>query len=304
MIRLSVFILLALILSCSILEDTDILTDKDFEPYIFKSLEIRQETNSGNLTTKATLLYDSATDFLDPQTGTRLTRKVGFAMGNLGDLKMKLRSGMTGPSEFFVRYTDDGQPYNFILFEGTTTTGTIRELYRFRYDNKRRLNKIEVYTTPVSGTLPAIIDTLIYDASGILTSITRKRGDGTVVGTFTMGTYALIESSSCQFSFTYPSDKEYSYCPSGFYIYPGGEDCNFELIGAPAQTVVRIGDTRKAGANCCGDIYYFHPVLLLSGKIKGGQWLPVIYSVDWWVLGANNPNDKDEFVEINLSYGR
>jgi hypothetical protein len=303
MVRLFTFISFAFIFSCSILDDMDILSEKDFESFIFKSFEISQETNNGDLTTKAKLLYDSATDFLDPSTGTRLTRNVGFAMGALGDLKMKWRSGMIGPSEFLIRYTEDGQPYNFMVFDGTITSGIVRELYQFRYNSINRLTKIVVYTTPVSGTLPVINDTLIYEQSGQIASITRRRGDGVIVGTFGVGDFLLSESAACKFSFTYPSNKEYSYCgPTSFYIYPGGEDCNFELLGVPAQTLVRIGDVRKSSSGCCGDTYYFHPLLLLSGKIKGGEWLPMIYAVDWWVVGANNASDNNEYVTIDLKY--
>ncbi|MCI0752106.1 MAG: hypothetical protein L0Y35_09730, partial [Flammeovirgaceae bacterium] len=99
--------------------------------------------------------------------------------------RMLLRSGITGGTEFYIYYTELGWPYTL----GVVNDDLVTELYRFRYSSYSASGKLNKFITIIDpdgikqnpdGTSinnPPTIqtsDTLLFDTSGILTSISRR----------------------------------------------------------------------------------------------------------------------------------
>lgn len=315
--------------SCTIIQDNDITSADQLSKLKWQGVEIKQETSKGNSSTAATLLYDSAVNLIDTSTGAKITRRMRFSLAPLGNLKMKLRSETTAKTELYVSYKEGNQPYTVGIYSGDSVV----EIYRFRYNSTSstaKLNKIITILNPVDG-LPETLrtnDTLIFDNSGKLASITRRSPDATKTGTITLEylsspspglskitwdpTSSTVNSTYQQFQ------QNQNSCPNGTYTNecgafsisvtcPPSGSCpspqvNFLFNNTNAllsQGVLM--DYRRL------DTYYLHPVMLLKNQLTLGGDLFIIYMIDWWSAApvtntSQNNNNNNDVVTFNFLY--
>lgn len=312
--------ILLLVLSCTIIEDSDITSLAEYNKLSLKSIEINQETLAGNSTKLALLKYDSVQNFVDSNTGARITRLQRFTLPSLGTLKMKLRSGTTTNTEFFIYFKEDGLPYTFGIFAGDSLV----EHYSFRYNASNQLNKIRTRLNPIDGRPATLVttDTLTYSPSpeGKLVSMTRK-GVGSF--TFQFGTYNSEQTLS---SMTFLGQNYNIYtgnCSNGFssnvcgQLYKpvgnGGYTVHNEIqltLGKTTQTTITDQRLSNSGCDCQRelDTYYLHPLMILRYYFPQGGMLLWIYTVDWWKPGTAQLSaqklNKNDVVKLNFNYGQ
>lgn len=309
-----------LVFSCTIIQDGDITSEAQLSKLRLKGFEILQQTTKVNTSTLGILLYDSTVKFTDQSTGAKITRKMRFSLAPFGNsLKMRLRSGTTAKTELYVSFKDDGQPYTFIIYQGDSLV----EWYRFRYSSytgpSSKLNKITTVLNPVDG-LPEKVrtnDTLIYTSSNV-TSIIRRSPYGstsTTIITYSGSGSGLQVEKSTGYELTRGN------CPNGATF----DSCTGYLIsGSSSYTIaitqtsdlieqILLQDQRSNNSGGSGnptreyDTYYFHPLMLLRNQVGQGNYLMVIYMMDWWVPGANTTGggnlSNDESVTVKFNYG-
>ena len=314
--------LLTLAFSCTIIQDSDITTESQLAKLKIMGLEIIQQTSKGNGSTLATLLYDSTVNITDAATGAKLTRRIRFSLPALGTLKMKLKSGVNIKTELQVYYMDDGQPYTVRIFQGDSSV----EHYRFRYDTytgTRKLNKFTTILDPVDNLPPTYtsVDNFTYTGSNI-SSILRSPSTGSPVtiniayggsGTgLSVSSLAYQGVNYSQLQGNCPNNSTFDTCTgysssisgiggSGSYTLTVTQNLNF-------LSQINLGDNKANGSsnNRDYDTYYFHPLMILRNQVRQGNYLLVVYMIDWWksiTISTNISNPQNEFVSVNLKYG-
>lgn len=178
MVRLISFLLLAFGFSCTIIEDSDITSQEEYDKLVLKSIEIKQETIGGTNTSTAEVTTTETANIpvsVPPFNGT-VTRRVWMDWPSLSD-KLKLKSGVTTSFQSYTSYLSTGEPWTFYLFQMNGSDTIIFELYRFRYDANGRLSTIITDAPYIENTPPTSKDTLIYGNTNNtkeLTSIIRN----------------------------------------------------------------------------------------------------------------------------------
>lgn len=308
--------------SCTIIEEGDITSLDQLSALKWKAIEIVQNTNSGNSSTVAQLVYDSAKNVVDPVTGATITRKVKFSLPSLAGKKLKLRSKSSLSTNFYIAYKATNQPVKFWIQEGDS----VIESYNFKYNATNYLYKVITRINPVDGLKETVntSDSLIYDNSNSVASIIRKSADATKAGTIGIS-YQNGLISNIGFKYTYQIQS--GNCPNGslnnlcggYQILQQFQNSNpminylFENINA-VESKIELTDRRFdfGNTNCqgCGrelDTFYLHPLMLTKNQIVLGDQLLMIYMVDWWVPGtaavSNAQLSKNDVVTLNFQYG-
>lgn len=307
--------------SCTIIQDSDITIEAQLSKLKIKGIEIKQETSKGNNSTVGTLLYDSTIYFVAVGTGAKITRKIRFSLPPLGNLKMKFKSGTTSKTELFVSYMDDGQPYNVRIFQGDSAV----ESYLFRYDTYigvRKVNKILTTLDPVDG-LPATyttVDNFTYTGSNISSILrTPKTGSPATISIISPNVGAYFAPNFTYLGINYQYNQ--GNCPYGagfdscigYQAMVNGTSGSSSYIISVVQnsnslSQILLADNKITGGSSSWDYdtYFFNPLMLLRNQVGQGNYLLVIYMIDWWQRGAaiSNPNfTRNETVSINLNYG-
>jgi len=321
--------LFVLMFSCTIIDDSDITSQEELDNLRLKSIEIKQETNSGSSTIVAKVTTDSVINVSTPN--GILKRTVWMDWPALGNHKLKLKSGITTAFKTYTSYLESGKPYTFYIFNSDSV---LLELYRFRYDANGRLNKIITIVPFVDGGPATSNDTLIYETtSGILSSVIRRSADPSKEGTFTNITYQngnMNPSSDKLDRFTFQGTRYGNPCQSGcgnyYYAAEGAAPPNGgrQLFGEMAVTnsqreylSMKDRNSNISLSGCSGypcgiwiDTFYFHPLMLLTNQIfKSGSFeelsgdeLLFIYMVDWWQPVSTQESPNDEKVTFSFKY--
>lgn len=310
--------------SCTIIQDGDITSLNELSSLKWKAVEIIQDTNSGNSSTLAQLVYDSAKNGVDPVTGATIARKVKFNLPSLASKKLRLRSLSASATNFYITYKSSNQPVKFWIQQGDS----VIETYSFKYNTANYLYKVITRINPVDG-LKEIVntsDSLIYDGSNKVTSINRKSTDATKAGTISIS-YQNGLISGIGFKYSYQSQS--GNCPNGGGLSNscGGYSIQQIFVSSNPQINYRFEDINSLASkveltdrrfdynnsNCqgCGrelDTFYLHPLMLTKNEIAVGDQLAMIYMVDWWVPGmaavANAQLSKNDVVTLSFQYGR
>jgi hypothetical protein len=319
--------ILLLVVSCTIIKDSDITTADELKKIKLKSIKIDQDTNSGKESTTINLLYDSTVNIIDTNTGSTVVRKTGYAFPSLGNFKLKFRSGSTATLKSYVSYLAENKPYTFVLYENDSAI----EIYRFRYDATGRLSKIITTINPVDNE-PILIrtnDSLIYNSNENITSIIRRSPDAALQTTITIG-YGGSGTSTSVSSISLSPNHGFSYeqmqgdCPNnsnanictGYNIRPtsgSGSYSSYYTISTLTESNVlhelNLIDTKIQGGQISQreyDTYYFHPLMLLRNEVSNGDFLLIIYMIDWLEPGVpltNTNFTRNDFVTFDFQYG-
>ena len=299
MVRWFSMIVMCVCVSCSILDDSDITTVDDYKKLSLKTITIQQ--NLGNETrSKIASVTDSTLNI--SFTLGKLTKQIKIQWPAVEkDSKFKFRSAVTSNITIKNRYFADGKIGSCLVF----SRDSIREQYYFKYNALGKLITLSTFIIEKS-TSYSTNDTLIYNAKGDGWFAIRNSPQPARRALFGG---ELLSNQSCQLmqvfkvSANIPGaiDRQYNYCDkNNFYIYPGGESADLYTIGDNLLEEVYIGNRRKdSDTNCCGDLYYFHPFLLLSVDMR----LRVMYAPDWWeVKNGTTSNEKDQSVKLEFKY--
>lgn len=325
MIRFLSFILIAFIFSCSIIEESDITSQKELDNLRFKSIEIKQETSTGSKILTANVTMDSVVSI--PVTGGTLTRTLWMDWPVLAG-KLKLKSGFAGQFKSYTSFLESGKPWTFYLFDTDTT---ILELYSFRYDALGRLNKIITRTPFVVNSPATSNDTLIYGGQNPaeVTSIIRKASGTSQTFTIASTGGSILNEG---WSFDFQNSRYTKACEgSGCLEYYGGNYAVGPTSGGQPTGVLNVIDFSKEslviqdrnhnleqyGCGSCVrsiDTFYFHPLMILKDQLvfkdlgyegyqlKLGDILLFIYMVDWWQPVSAQTATKDETVTLSFNY--
>lgn len=316
--------------SCTIVQDSDITDPAAFEKFKLKNFSITQDTHNGKKTTTATLLYDSAVNVKDPATGSIVVRKMMYNFPNPGNLKVRMRSGSSAELKLTCSYLSGNKPYTVVLYQNDSAV----EIYRFRYNNGGNLNRIVTTINPVDNK-PFIYhtnDTLIYTGSGIVTKILRRSPDASAAATINIeyggaGDYMSISNFQYQY-FHYqqmqgdcPNNSEFNAC-TGYAIQftgvggtggTGGNNSSYYTISTRVESdllhQLNLADTKIQGGQTSQrdyDTYYFHPLMFLRNQMNQGNFLFVIYTMDWLLPGpvlTQTNFGRNDFVTLDFQYG-
>lgn len=313
MARALTFIFL-IVSSCSIIEDSDITSKKEFDDLVISSIDIIQETSLGKTSITGTVTSDEEVNIVVPN-GV-IKRIVWMDWPSFGNKKLKLRSGYTAAIKTYTSYLSNGLPYTFTIYSKDTTM--IVELYRFRYDETGKLDRIGAMAPFIEGQENNTVDRMIYDAKGELTSIERTSPDGTKPE----GAIAIQEgaiNSLQNFNFgnisvqkVIGADEEY-YKANNNSFSNDGKIQLFEL-----EDELTLIDRNNVNDDCqCSkwvDTFYFHPLMLVKDDVvqknykqmgidfELGSALLKLYMVDWWEATSNIETQKDEKVSFKFKY--
>lgn len=317
--RLSVWALL--LISCTIIKDSDITNPSDFSKLKLKSLEIKQSTNSGDQTSQAQITLNASGKI----------EKINWPA--LGNYKLKFRTPISTSATSLLTYSAIG---NLITFDTQVGSSSV-EKYDFLYNSTGQLIRL-ISSGTFANNVVSTSDSLIYNAQEKLTKLERttKNTTGANVKTNYNTAYnndGALSSFSSSPSNQYELDLGTStsggggYCPNNIssnectrfrenYLpnpNPGGSSENATvLIGhnlsGSILSQVQFRNTRSSSEE--SDSYNFHPLMLVSSQFKQGRDLLSVYMIDWWLPGprqtsssANNNNPNNKYLNFNFIYG-
>jgi hypothetical protein len=321
-------LLCSIILSCSIIEDSDITSKEEFDNLRFKSVSIKQETSQGNNSMIANVTSRSEVSIPTPN---GLITETFYMDWPALTGKLKLKGGYTASFKTYTSFLGTGKPYTFSIFDSDSV---LLELYRFRYDASGRLVQIITNVPFVEGGPPTSNDTLYYgNANNMmeLTSIVRRSSDPSKAGTFTLAsTGGSIFSTGWSFDF---KGTRYSkacqgngcgeYYGGNYHIRPsnGGQPFGLLNVTDSQRAFVNIEDNNKpldnyGCSNCIrySDTFYFHPLMILKdqlvftsdnlqgGNARIGDVLFFIYMVDWWNPISAQETSNNEKIVFEFKY--
>jgi hypothetical protein len=307
-------------LSCTIIEDSDIMEESELDALKLIGIDIVQGTTGEETTTASFAITDDQEVNMTTVNGT-VTRVVDFEIDNFTSSKMKFRSGLTGDLNGYIFYLNDGRPHTFAVGKGTI----VHELYRFKYNTAKKLIRI----TTFSGEDEILTsDSLLYNTEGYITSLVRQAyTEGGFSGTISMeyiGQDEFVSLSEVKIGSVEYQQQSNGGCPnntpqnnctsfSRFIPGQGGGDVRVVIInvdGIGLQDEFSLQDNRinvQSYQNREPDTYYFHPMMLLKENLDKGDDLMSIYIVDWWSIGASltsgGGSGVDEYVKFKFIYG-
>ncbi len=317
--------LVALVCSCSIIQDSDIKSAAEAANLKLTSIQIDQVTQTnGSSTATMTPTVDKSVN-ISTSAGL-LTRYVEFnAPSFSATSKIKYRTSVADGSKIYVYYFSSGKPsalgiYKENVVNGKVKDSTFYEVYRFRYDASGRLNKFMTFLNPTAA--PTSNDTLIYGAGNQVATVLRRgtnpiqvitiqyQGPLPAVSTISVApstnpsaTTKSINGANACFTCASESSSSLNYSQSGQNQGTGGGNGPLtitlnNLVGKPQN--IQLENLLNVGSG--PDTYYFHPLMVLYGQVPAGNPLLHIYTIDWWKLGTvggstanNNAIDKVKF---------
>ena len=186
MLRPVSIVMIGILLSCSILEDSDITTYDELKNLKLNEITFTQVLSSGTYTrripaTDSTLNISFSLGKLTKQ--TKLTWGDVDAYGKTSS-KFRFRSGVTSNISIVNRYFDNGNLRSSWVFSGST----IRELYYFKYNSNGKIQTLlrTLYTDPNDLTKKTTsYDSIFYDPNEIFFGFAmRGSNDATKRGVF------------------------------------------------------------------------------------------------------------------------
>jgi hypothetical protein len=338
----SIFVLVLLSASCSIIQDSDIKSAAEVSSLALKSVTIDQTTSSGS-SSLAILQTIDKTVAINTAAGP-INRYVEMnAPVFPATSKMKFRTAVPTGAKMYIYYFSNGKPSTFGIYKENLVNGAVKdstfyEVYRFRYDAAGKLTKFTTFLSPCCNAATTN-DTLIYSNNKIAT-ITRKSPTNTAkTGTIT-ASYAASASSPVMtnvtfeplstLKYTYDNNtcftcitESYSSTSITFAIKTTGQNgqlvtsttsnANIVLtsLGNKSQTVSiedSRGNSNGNNNNVNPDTYYFHPMMLLANDLTNGVALFHMYMIDWWQQGTPQTNgsgsNTNERVNFTFNYGK
>jgi hypothetical protein len=304
MLRIICSLAFAVLLSCSILEESDITSSDDLKQLKLTSLEVT-ETLDGFSTTKAALVKDESVN--EVVEGATISKRVTISWPTFTNPKLLFKSGATTEIQIIAEYFANGR----VKFWRVKSGGTEVEKYIFRYDAIGAITSLQTYfnnalwydDTFIQGDLnfPSVRNQNVPNN-------TTNRPKGVFGGT-------PLSVNNCGWGFVWQYDldcssgkciwtnqKEYNYCSiENFYIVNkggmAGGKISYNVFESDLIEEILIGESEGANA-CCLDKFFFHPFLFM----KADNRVRIQYAVDWWQENNDNSNNKNRSVRVKFIY--
>lgn len=313
MVRLLFPVFTLLLLSCTILEDTDITSDEDRLGLKLKSIQITEILNGNTITKTTTVTEEVVNDPSNPN----ITKRITIPWPDFTTPKFQFRSGVTSDITLVSEYLVNGK----IKFWRVKSSGKDVEIYEFLYGNEiLGILKTTIIVNNDTTTYKDVYSTDNFNFPTVRVAPTITHPKGEPIANFggnqpfpnqcsstdfkfvwQYGTCVATSSSSCDWT----EKKQYNYCDeNNFYILnknaTEGGRTQFSVT-APLQQVdeVYIGENQNTGT-CCGDKYYFHPYLFMPGDIR----IKIMYAQDWWKDDINFTGGTNQSVRFKFQYGQ
>jgi hypothetical protein len=324
MTRLLAFVFFSFLLSCTIIEDSDITSQEELDNLKLLSIDLEQQTSGGTSTSAARVTLDKAVNISN--NGVTIKRQIWMDWPALGaNSKLKLKSGITTTFRSYASFLEGGKPWTFYLFSNGPDS-TIYELYNFRYNSSGRLASVTTRVPYVNGGQATTYDTLIYDNGGRLLNsggFTRRYPATNTTATFTNLYYNTSDNSYYLGSYDFQGIQYKKPCQGngcnestwgGNYHalslsnnFPVGvmNLTTFQKEYVSIQDVNNITQTCQNGSTCPFwiDTFYLHPLLIYKDQFDHGNDLLHIYMIDWWKYTTTTPSTTtNEKVIISFKY--
>lgn len=297
-----------LLVSCTIIEDSDITSPNDYSKLKLKGFEIKQSTNKGEQTSTAQITINASGKI----------EKINWPA--LGDFKFKFRTPISTSATSLLTYNSAGTLTTFDTQVGSQSV----EKYDFLYNSAGQLIRL-ISSGTFANNIVSTSDSLIYNTEGRL--IKFERTFNFTIGPKTKQTINNFTYPNGTLSaFTYNNINEYmlvvgtGYCPNNKsstactryqYTEPGTNKTPYVRIthNQTGTIVNRTEFDNTGGCDGCslgGDAYNFHPLMLVSSVIIQGNDLLSVYMIDWWIPGNETIgiSSKNESVSFNFLYGQ
>lgn len=307
LVRADLFVILALLalgISCTIVEDSDVKSLSDLDKLELSSIEVVENTQqSGTKVIKLVPTINSSGKL----------QQVLFP--SLTGKKFKFRSSsISGSATGFVSYNSSGKVITFDIQAG----GQSQEKYSFEYNSSGNL-----FTVTSTGSFPGDVaetkDSILYVSGGIdkIYRTTTLSSGGKSLVSVTSTAKSSFNNATIRFgqfeesNGDCPNNTKSSAC-TGYFDFSTGGGGSFSITIRHLFTGARIS-TFMVGENTDGsktpDVYAFHPVMLLRSEIPHSDDLMIYYMRDWWIDkhkndgGGGGGTQIRESVAINFLYG-
>jgi len=298
MSRLLSMIFMGLLLSCSILEDTDITTADELQKLKLTSIVVTETLNGSTSTQTAKVTEEIINETLP--NGATLTKRKTILWPTFTNPKFQFRSGVSKDITLVSEYLYNGK----IKFWHVYSSGIETEKYEFLYDNGVLAFLKTTITANNQKTL--VVDHYSLDSFNFPTS-----RDGASPANFgsdkslptpcgfkfvwQFGTCVSTSPSTCEWT----EKKQYNYCDSNnFYILnkdgTEGGRAQFQVIENELLEEIYLGES----SSCCADKFYFHPYLFMPGDIR----IKIMYAPDWWKDDNAFTGATDQNVRLKFNY--
>jgi hypothetical protein len=304
-----------LLVSCTIIEDSDITSPSDYSKLKLKGFEIKQSTNKGEQTSTAQITINASGKI----------EKINWPA--VGDYKFKFRTPISTSATSLLTHNSAGSLTTFDTQVGSQSV----EKYDFLYNSTGQLIRLLSSGTFASNVV-STSDSLIYNAQDKLTKLERTTKNTTGANVKTSYNIAYQNDGALS-SFSSSPSNQYEldlgtstgggggYCPNNINSNectrfrentqsgPGenGTVLIKHYLTGSIVSQVQFRDTRSSSDDL--DSYNFHPLMLMSSQFKQGRDLLSVYMIDWWIPGprqnnnSGNNNNNNKYLNINFTYG-
>jgi hypothetical protein len=312
MSRILFTILQALLLSCTILEDTDVTSLDELRKLKLKSIQITETINGAAILQTAFVTEEDINETLP--NGAILTKRKTIAWPAFTNAIFQFRSGVTSDITLVAEYLTSGR----IKFWRVKSGGTEYETYEFQYDGSGFLNLLKTTIKNKTTNLIVIDDKDSYVTKDLyFPQIRNPSADPKLNNKASFGGDAITANNPCGFSFvwqyplecttatppvcTWKNKKEYNYCDgNNFYIVTpagAGGRIQFKVLQTELLEEVYLAES-QSGGTCCTDKFYFHPYLFMPGDLR----IKIMYAPDWWKEETSFNGNIDQSVRLKFNY--
>lgn len=295
--------ILFFVVACSIIEDSDISSLKEFEQIKLKSIQITQVVNTAKINQQVKV--DSIVENVD---GSDLNA-IYFSWPEVfSTSKLKFRSGVTTKIKVKLVLRKDGQIKACFVYSDIPSE---YESYIFAYNSTGKRISLTTTITDVITETTLYRNYDQYDPPGNYFAYRNLgQASGAIIGGDPITATGCYIQMPHYYNYnntnaTYATKRQYNYCDKNNFFIDGGPSSGttsqFYVIGDDLIEELFIGNKRTdKDLFCCSDQYYFHPVLISTVDLR----LRVMYALDWWEeQTSSNPSfDKDQSVKLQFTY--
>jgi hypothetical protein len=311
MYRLLSFLLIGILFSCTILEDSDITSLEGLKKLRLTSVQITEAIND-NVITKTAVATETTIDETLPN-GVRITKRKTIAWPALTNFQF--RSGASSGITLVSEYLANGK----VKFWRVLSDQDTLETYEFKYNSNGILNFLVTKIKDKTTHQLIVDDSDLYELNQY--NFPQQRNPFADPSKKNKAVWGgdKISINSCGFSYvwqyylecttatpsvcSWKNKKEYNYCSSdNFYVVtqtgsPGGAG-HFKIVeNGELIEDVYLGEDQNNGS-CCGDQYYFHPYLFMPGDIR----IKILYAPDWWKEDITNDGNIRKSIRLKFNY--
>lgn len=299
----------ALLLSCSIVKDSDVQSLADVGQLRITALEIKEQVQQQSpKTTKVSLLYGSdgkisqfnfpsfagsKFSFRSPTITGSVVGQLSYTAGKISEFD--IRAGSESKEKYLFEYDGSGNLFKLTSI-GTFPGDVVQTVDSIIYESKQ-LAKVFRTSTTSTGGKSKVTYTAAYNTS-----------DGTLktFGQSPTGDIIQIDRNSNQGGDCFENASQHECVAYKTPVSSAQITIRHRFVGMRLE-VVMMGENYSIGVKN-SDKYVFHPLMVLREEINNSEALMMFYMLDWWVeryplTGGGGGTFEREFVSLNFLFG-